>query len=351
MKFLITGGAGFIGSTVIRNLINNTDHYVINFDNLTYAGDLSSLESVSDSERYYFQKGDICNMELVKEVLEQHQPDILMHLAAESHVDRSIDSPLEFINTNIIGTYVLLEEVRKFLSSGRHILFHHVSTDEVFGDLEKRAEAFNENSPYEPSSPYSASKASSDHLVRSWGRTFGLPFVITNCSNNFGPFQFPEKLIPNTILKAMKSQQIPVYGDGEQIRDWLYVEDHADALIKVATKGKNGDTYNIGSRNAIANLTLVKMICSILDDLVPKGNSFSHSDLIVFVKDRPGHDRHYSIDPSKIKKEIGWESKISFKESLRDTVKWYLENTAWVEHILEGKLSVDRIGLNLGENN
>ena len=347
MKFLITGGAGFIGSAVIRRLINETQHLVVNLDKLTYAGDLQSLESISASERYSFIKGDICDKDTVDKILKEHEPDIIMHLAAESHVDRSIDSPIDFINTNIFGSFVLLEAVRKLNRKKKDILFHHVSTDEVFGDLEDRDQRFSEENPYDPSSPYSASKAASDHLVRSWGRTFDLSYVLTNCSNNFGPYQFPEKLIPNTILKALREEEIPIYGNGKQIRDWLFVDEHAEALIEVAINGKNGETYNIGANNSITNLSLVNMICKIMDDINPKDKTkcATYSDLITFVKDRPGHDRHYAIDPTKIKNELGWQSKISFEDSLKDTIGWYLKNDLWIENILRGKQSLERIGL------
>lgn len=347
MKFLITGGAGFIGSAVIRNLIFNTKHNVLNIDKLTYASNLNSLESVNNSDRYIFKQVDICRVDQVKEIFGAYKPDVIMHLAAESHVDRSIDNPKEFLDTNIYGTYVLLEETRNIFSKGKKVLFHHVSTDEVYGDLHDIEDAFSETSSYEPSSPYSATKAASDHLVRAWGRTFDLPFVITNCSNNFGPYQFPEKLIPNTILKALSGDNIPIYGDGLQIRDWLFVDDHADALIKVALSGINNETYNIGTNNQMTNLSLVNKICEIMDVIAPKKdfNLNSYSDLIVFVKDRPGHDRHYAIDASKIANEIGWESQNSFQEALSETVKWYLNNLDWVTGILDGKSSLNRIGI------
>jgi len=347
MKFLITGGAGFIGSAVIRHLIEYTDHSVINVDKLTYAGNLESLNACSNSNKYSFNKIDICNEKDVFEILSLEQPNVVMHLAAESHVDKSIDRPDEFIKTNILGTYNLLEATRKLTSKGIEVLFHHISTDEVFGDLDDHSAPFHEETSYDPSSPYSASKASSDHLVRSWGRTFNIPFVITNCSNNYGPYQFPEKLIPITILKALNKEEIPIYGDGLQIRDWLYVEDHAKALIEVAISGKSGQTYNIGAENQKTNLEVVENICSILDELHPsKDENFSsYKDLIKFVKDRPGHDRHYAINPTKINKQLGWKAQETFQSGLLKTVQWYIENNTWIENILNGNYVLDRQGL------
>ena len=347
MKFLITGGAGFIGSAVIRHLIEYTDHSVINVDKLTYAGNLESLNACSNSNKYSFNKIDICNEKDVFEILSIEQPNVVMHLAAESHVDKSIDRPVEFIKTNILGTYNLLEATRKLTSKGIEVLFHHISTDEVFGDLDDHSTPFHEETSYDPSSPYSASKASSDHLVRSWGRTFNIPFVITNCSNNYGPYQFPEKLIPITILKALNKEEIPIYGDGLQIRDWLYVEDHAKALIEVAISGKSGQTYNIGAENQKTNLEVVENICSILDELHPnKDENFSsYKDLIKFVKDRPGHDRHYAINPTKINKQLGWQAQETFQSGLLKTVQWYLENNTWIKNILNGNYVLDRQGL------
>ena len=324
MKFLITGGAGFIGSAVIRHLIEYTDHSVINVDKLTYAGNLESLNACSNSNKYSFNKIDICNEKDVFEILSIEQPNVVMHLAAESHVDKSIDRPDEFIKTNILGTYNLLEATRKLTSKGIEVLFHHISTDEVFGDLDDHSTPFHEETSYDPSSPYSASKASSDHLVRSWGRTFNIPFVITNCSNNYGPYQFPEKLIPITILKALNKEEIPIYGDGLQIRDWLYVEDHVEALFKVLLKGKIGKTYNIGSECEIKNIDLANKICNILDKIKPKKNSYKNQ--ISFVKDRLGHDLRYAINPELINKELGWKSKINFDEGLKKTIIWYLKN-------------------------
>ena len=347
MKFLITGGAGFIGSAVIRHLIEYTDHSVINVDKLTYAGNLESLNACSNSNKYSFNKIDICNEKDVFEILSIEQPNVVMHLAAESHVDKSIDRPVEFIKTNILGTYNLLEATRKLTSKGIEVLFHHISTDEVFGDLDDHSTPFHEETSYDPSSPYSASKASSDHLVRSWGRTFNIPFVITNCSNNYGPYQFPEKLIPITILKALNKEEIPIYGDGLQIRDWLYVEDHAKALIEVAISGESGQTYNIGAENQKTNLEVVENICSILDELHPnKDENFSsYKDLIKFVKDRPGHDRHYAINPTKINKQLGWKAQETFQSGLLKTVQWYIENNTWIENILNGNYVLDRQGL------
>ena len=347
MKFLITGGAGFIGSAVIRHLIEYTDHSVINVDKLTYAGNLESLNACSNSNKYSFNKIDICNEKDVFEILSIEQPNVVMHLAAESHVDKSIDRPDEFIKTNILGTYNLLEATRKLTSKGIEVLFHHISTDEVFGDLDDHSTPFHEETSYDPSSPYSASKASSDHLVRSWGRTFNIPFVITNCSNNYGPYQFPEKLIPITILKALNKEEIPIYGDGLQIRDWLYVEDHAKALIEVAISGESGQTYNIGAENQKTNLEVVENICSILDELHPNEDDdfSSYKELIKFVKDRPGHDRHYAINPTKINKQLGWKAQETFQSGLLKTVQWYIENNTWIKNILDGNYVLDRQGL------
>ncbi|MBL4900705.1 MAG: dTDP-glucose 4,6-dehydratase, partial [Colwellia sp.] len=327
MKILVTGGAGFIGSAVIRHIIQNTQDFVINVDKLTYAGNLDSLTEVESDPRYSFSQTDICDVKAIKNIFIEHQPDVVMHLAAESHVDRSIDGPKEFIETNIIGTYTLLEESRKYwegLADKKKstFKFHHISTDEVYGDLDGPEDLFTEETSYKPSSPYSASKAASDHLVRAWLRTYGLPTVVTNCSNNYGPYHFPEKLIPLMILNALDGKPLPVYGNGQQIRDWLYVEDHARALYLVATKGNVGETYNIGGHNEKANIDVVKTICELLEELVPfKGNSKisdrhprfdpgspeSYSDLIIYVKDRPGHDVRYAIDASKIERELGWK--------------------------------------------
>ncbi|MGP5713090.1 dTDP-glucose 4,6-dehydratase [Vreelandella alkaliphila] len=350
MQFLITGGAGFIGSAVIRELIHNTGHRVVNVDKLTYAGNLESLESVADSERYTFVQADICDAPAMQRLFEQHRPDVVMHLAAESHVDRSIDGPAAFIQTNVIGTTVLLEAARVYwkdlqeydADKAEAFRFHHISTDEVYGDLEGTDDLFTEDTHYAPSSPYSASKASSDHLVRAWKRTYGLPTLITNCSNNYGPYHFPEKLIPLMILNALAGKPLPVYGDGQQIRDWLYVEDHARALIKVATKGAIGGTYNIGGHNEKANLTVVETLCDLLQELVPQESSYR--ELITFVTDRPGHDVRYAIDASKIERELGWKPEETFETGLRKTVKWYLANETWWKRVQDGSYQGQRLG-------
>ncbi len=341
--FLVTGGAGFIGSAVVRHLINNTDHQVINVDKLTYAGNLSSLDTVANNKRYCFEQIDICDAEALKTLFEQYQPDVVMHLAAESHVDRSIDGPGDFIQTNIVGTYTLLEASRSYWSSlsaakKQDFRFHHISTDEVYGDLHGTDDLFTETTSYAPSSPYSASKAGSDHLVRAWQRTFGLPTLVTNCSNNYGPFHFPEKLIPLMILNALSGKPLPVYGDGKQIRDWLFVEDHARALVKVATTGKIGETYNIGGHNEKTNIEVVKTLCQLLEELAPnKPAGIEHyEDLITYVKDRPGHDVRYAIDASKIERELGWKPQETFETGLRKTVQWYLSNQPWWQAIQDG---------------
>lgn len=344
MKILITGGAGFIGSAVVRHIIQNTDDVVLNVDKLTYAGNLESLASVADNARYQFSQTDICDRVALDQLFSQFQPDAVMHLAAESHVDRSISGPADFIETNIIGTYQLLEAARQYWNelddqAQQAFRFHHISTDEVYGDLEGTDDLFTETTSYAPSSPYSASKASSDHLVRAWHRTYGLPVVLTNCSNNYGPYHFPEKLIPLIILNALQGKSLPVYGNGQQIRDWLYVEDHARALYKVVTEAAVGETYNIGGHNEQKNIDVVKSICSLLEELAPnKPQGLAHyEDLISYVTDRPGHDLRYAIDASKIKQDLGWVPEESFETGLRKTVQWYLNNQQWVSHIQSGE--------------
>ena len=344
MNIIVTGGAGFIGSSVIRHIIQNTEHNVLNVDKLTYAGNLESLASVSDNPRYHFSQTDICDSVNIEKLFCSFKPDIVMHLAAESHVDRSITGPADFIETNIIGTYRLLEITRQYyakLDGNRKLTFrfHHVSTDEVYGDLEGTDNLFVETTAYAPSSPYSASKASSDHLVRAWHRTYGLPVVITNCSNNYGPYHFPEKLIPLIILNALKGKSLPVYGDGLQIRDWLYVEDHARALLLVATKAKVGETYNIGGHNELKNIDVVESVCALLEELSPIKplGVENYIDLITYVKDRPGHDLRYAIDSSKIQKELNWTPQEVFETGLRKTVKWYLDNQEWVSNVESGE--------------
>lgn len=341
MKILVTGGAGFIGSAVIRHIIYNTTDSVVNVDKLTYAGNLESLAEVSQSSRYVFERVDICDRDQIDRVLREHQPDAVMHLAAESHVDRSISGPSEFIQTNIIGTYTLLEAVRHYWDAlgeeGKaNFRFHHISTDEVYGDLEGPEELFTETTPYQPSSPYSASKASSDHLVRAWSRTYGLPILVTNCSNNYGPYHFPEKLIPLIILNALEGKPLPIYGKGDQVRDWLYVEDHARALYKVVTEGVIGETYNIGGHNEKQNIEVVHALCALLDELRPDSTYLPHSSLIINVQDRPGHDQRYAIDASKIQRELGWTPEENFETGMRKTVEWYLANTEWVAHVKSG---------------
>lgn len=352
MKILVTGGAGFIGSAVIRYLIQETDHHVLNLDKLTYAGNLESLSSVDESARYDFDQADICDYAKLTDLFEKHNPDAVMHLAAESHVDRSIDGPGDFIQTNIVGTYNLLEAARAYSHTlderGRTTFrFHHISTDEVYGDLERPEDLFREETPYAPSSPYSASKAASDHLVRAWGRTFGLPIVVTNCSNNYGPFHFPEKLIPLVILNALKGKPLPVYGEGTQVRDWLFVEDHARALVKVVIEGQVGETYNIGGHNEKQNIEVVRMVCSLLDELRPSTHDgiVKYEELITFVEDRPGHDVRYAIDASKIQRELGWVPQETFETGLRKTVEWYLANEDWWQCVLDGSYQGQRLGL------
>jgi len=343
MKILVTGGAGFIGSAVIRHVIADTDDSVVNVDKLTYAGNLESLTDVSSDTRYCFERVDICDRAEVERVFMEQQPDVVMHLAAESHVDRSIDGPGAFIETNLVGTYVLLDVARHYwseLDDGRKdaFRFHHISTDEVYGDLESGDELFTETSSYAPSSPYAASKAGSDHLVRAWRRTFGLPTLITNCSNNYGPYHFPEKLIPLTILNALEGSPIPVYGRGDQIRDWLYVEDHARALYQVINQARPGDTYNIGGHCEQANIDVVRQICDLLEELAPeKSKSVKHYvELISYVTDRPGHDQRYAIDAAKIQNDLGWSPQETFDSGLRKTVEWYLANGEWCRRVQDG---------------
>ncbi len=351
MRILVTGGAGFIGSALIRHLIQDTDHSVLNLDKLTYAGNLESLAEVENSERYQFLQADIADRERVSEALLEFQPDAIMHLAAESHVDRSIDGPAEFIQTNIVGTYQLLEAARAYwqtLPQGRRdaFRFHHISTDEVYGDLHGVDDLFTETTPYAPSSPYSASKASSDHLVRAWQRTYGLPVLITNCSNNYGPYHFPEKLIPLVILNALDGKPLPVYGNGTQVRDWLFVEDHARALFKVVSEGKVGETYNIGGHNEQKNIDVVRGICALLEELAPRkpDGVARFEDLITFVKDRPGHDLRYAIDACKIERELGWVPQETFESGLRKTVQWYLNNLEWCRRVQDGSYQRERLG-------
>ncbi len=351
MRILVTGGAGFIGSAMIRHLINDTEHQVLNLDKLTYAGNLQSLASVAHSPRYGFLQADIADNAAVSQALSEFQPDAIMHLAAESHVDRSIDGPAEFIQTNIVGTYALLEAARAYwqqLDEARKqaFRFHHISTDEVYGDLHGTDDLFLETTPYSPSSPYSASKAASDHLVRAWQRTYGLPVLITNCSNNYGPFHFPEKLIPLVILNALEGKPLPIYGNGQQVRDWLFVEDHARALLTVVTRGTVGETYNIGGHNEKQNIEVVQGICDLLEELAPhKPAGLAHyRDLITYVKDRPGHDLRYAIDAGKIQHELGWVPQESFATGLRKTVQWYLANLEWCRHVQDGSYQRERLG-------
>ncbi|MDP2747989.1 dTDP-glucose 4,6-dehydratase [Pseudomonas sp.] len=348
MHILITGGAGFIGSALIRHLLNHTEHQVLNLDKLTYAGNLESLASVADNPHYRFVQADIADSAAVSQALAEFQPDAIMHLAAESHVDRSIDGPAAFIQTNIVGTYALLEATRSYwlqLEPARKAAFrfHHISTDEVYGDLHGVDDLFSETTPYAPSSPYSASKAASDHLVRAWQRTYGLPVLLTNCSNNYGPYHFPEKLIPLVILNALDGKPLPVYGNGQQVRDWLYVEDHARALLKVVSEGKVGETYNIGGHNEQNNLHVVESICALLDELSPRQNG-SYKEQISFVSDRPGHDLRYAIDASKIERELGWKPTETFVSGLRKTVLWYLDNLDWCRRVQDGSYQRERLG-------
>ena len=354
IKILVTGGAGFIGSAVIRLIFNQTDWGIVNLDKLTYAGNLDSLGDIVISDRYRFEQVDICDSETLATIFKDHRPSCVMHLAAESHVDRSIDGPADFLDTNIMGLLIYLRPQDIILVALMKMIrqqfrFHHISTDEVYGDLEGTDDLFTEQTPYSPSSPYSASKAASDHLVRAWGRTYGLPVIITNCSNNYGPYHFPEKLIPHVILNAIHGKPLPVYGNGLQIRDWLYVEDHAKALIKVVTEGKIGETYNIGGHNEKTNLEVVQTICDLLEELAPEKPSGidKYRDLITFVKDRPGHDARYAIDASKIERELGWVPEETFETGLRKTVQWYLTNAPWWERVLSGAYRMERIGADI----
>lgn len=355
MKLLVTGGAGFIGSAVIRHIIENTQDHVVNVDKLTYAGNLESLGSAQQDPRYAFEQVDICDAAALDRVFTQHQPDAVMHLAAESHVDRSIDGPADFIETNIVGTYTLLEAARRYWQTleddqRANFRFHHISTDEVYGDLPHPSETpnaaehlFAEQTAYAPSSPYSASKASSDHLVRAWRRTYGLPTLITNCSNNYGPYHFPEKLIPLMILNALEGKPLPVYGKGDQIRDWLFVEDHARALYKVVTEGEVGETYNIGGHNEKQNIEVVHTLCALLDELAPSAHS-PYRQLITYVTDRPGHDKRYAIDASKMERELDWRPAETFESGLRKTVQWYLDNQEWCQRVQDGSYQRERLG-------
>nr|WP_305910246.1 dTDP-glucose 4,6-dehydratase [Methylomarinum sp. Ch1-1]MDP4521551.1 dTDP-glucose 4,6-dehydratase [Methylomarinum sp. Ch1-1] len=351
----VTGGAGFIGSALIRFLLEETDHEVVNIDKLTYAGNLESLASVANDDRYHFAHFDICDGVSIARLFADHRPDAVMHLAAESHVDRSIDGPGQFIQSNIVGTYTLLEAARQYWQSlevdeKEAFRFHHISTDEVYGALGKTG-LFTEQTPYDPSSPYSASKAASDHLVRAWQRTYGLPVVLTNCSNNYGPYQFPEKLIPLVILNALEGKALPIYGEGDQVRDWLYVDDHARALYQVVSEGKVGETYNIGGHNEKTNLEVVKTICVILDELKPEhpAGISRYQDLITHVQDRPGHDRRYAIDAGKIADELGWTPQESFASGIRKTVQWYLDNADWWQRVQDGSYQRERLGLQTGD--
>lgn len=353
MKIIVTGGAGFIGSAVIRQYINQTNHTVVNLDALTYAGNLESLAEVESNARYTFEHVNICDKSELERVFEQHKPDAIMHLAAESHVDRSIDGPAAFIETNIVGTYNLLDVAKKYWdglteTDKKAFRFHHVSTDEVYGDLDATG-YFTEDTSYEPSSPYSASKASSDHLVRAWHRTYGLPIVITNCSNNYGGYQFPEKLIPLVTLNALEGKALPIYGKGDQIRDWLHVDDHARALRLVLETGRNGETYNIGGHNEKTNLEVVKTICKLLDRLVPESEYIPHESLITYVSDRPGHDLRYAIDADKIAADLGWTPEETFDSGIEKTIHWYLENAEWCQRVQDGSYQRERLGIAVGD--
>lgn len=351
-RILVTGGAGFIGSAVVRHIIEATQDSVLVLDKLTYAGNLESLSVVADNPRYSFEQVDICDRAALDRVFAEYQPDVIMHLAAESHVDRSIDGPAAFIETNVVGTYTMLEAARHYwqpldAAKKQSFRFHHISTDEVYGDLHGTDDLFTETTPYSPSSPYSASKASSDHLVRAWLRTYGLPTLVTNCSNNYGPYHFPEKLIPLVILNAVAGKPLPVYGDGAQVRDWLYVEDHARALYQVVTEGVVGETYNIGGHNERKNIEVVQTICDLLEELAPNKPQGveKYRDLITYVKDRPGHDMRYAIDAGKIDRELGWRPQETFESGIRKTVSWYLNNETWWRRVQDGSYTGERLGL------
>jgi len=352
-RIIVTGGAGFIGCNLVRLLINETDHHVLNLDKLTYAGNMESLADIAGSPRYSFARVDIADAAAVRGQFAKFKPDAVMHLAAESHVDRSIDRPADFIQTNLVGTFTLLEAAREYwtgLSPDRRAAFRfiHISTDEVYGSLGPGDPAFTESTRYAPHSPYSASKAGSDHLARAWHDTYGLPVIVTNCSNNYGPYQFPEKLVPTVILKCLRGEPIPVYGRGENIRDWLYVRDHARALLTVLERGQPGETYNIGGNNEQRNIDLVRMLCRILDGLQPRSNGRSYADLITFVEDRPGHDLRYAIDASKIKRELGWTPQQDHESGFRKTVQWYLDNRKWWEKVLSNEYRLQRLGVGGG---
>jgi dTDP-glucose 4,6-dehydratase len=352
MRVFVTGGAGFIGSALVRHLIRNSPHEVLNLDKLTYAGVLESLDEVAGDPRYRFVQGDICDRALVRRLLGEFQPDVIAHLAAESHVDRSIDGPADFIETNIVGTFSMLEQALDYwrgldAEQQARFRFHHISTDEVFGSLGEDG-YFTEDTPYDPRSPYSASKAASDHLVRSWGHTFGLPVLVTNCSNNYGPYHFPEKLIPLVIIRALGGSELPVYGDGSNIRDWLFVEDHARALATVFEQGQPGETYNVGGNSERTNIEVVRAICGALDQRQPRSDGRSYAEQIRFVSDRPGHDQRYAIDAGKIRRELGWEPQVTFDEGIGRTVDWYLERRDWWEPILARRYDTGRLGLKTG---
>jgi len=352
-RILVTGGAGFIGSAVLRRLIQTTQARVLNLDKITYAGDLLNVSEVAASERYQFAQVDIIDAAAVKQVIADFKPTRIMHLAAESHVDRSIDGPAEFIQTNVVGTFVLLEAARAYYQTLSAVergkfMFHHISTDEVYGSLGEKGR-FTETTPYQPNSPYSASKASSDHLVRAWHETYGLPTVISNCSNNYGPYQYPEKLLPVVIMKALHQESIPVYGKGQNIRDWLYVDDHAAALIMIATRGQAGEVYNVGGDSERNNLQVVRGICAIMDELQEQGPKNGHASLIAFVADRPGHDLRYAIDASKIGRELGWQPTVSFEQGLRQTVLWYLDHQDWCQQVMDNRYAGQRLGLDVKE--